>query len=133
MAQDIMRDAAPVERDTIRTAGQAAREASSMVRVVRQEQSDDDRLDGIVDRLAGKYGLRLDRTGWARKTYDLYLVDPTTERMHLVGRVESLATTNGEVRVFDERGLPFAEELAAELEQVFEVKDATVLQMPPPR
>jgi hypothetical protein len=103
-----------------------------MVRVVRQEQSDDDRLDGIVDRLAGKHGLRLDRTGWARKTYDLYFVDPATDRMQLVARVESLATTNGEVRVFDERGLPFAEELAAELEQVFALTDATVLNVARP-
>jgi hypothetical protein len=103
-----------------------------MVRVVRQEQSDDDRLDGIVSRLAGTHGLRLDRTGWARKTYDLYLVDPATDRMQLVARVESLATTNGEVRVFNERGLPFAEELAAELERVFGLTDATVLNVASP-
>jgi hypothetical protein len=103
-----------------------------MVRVVRQEQSDDERLDGIVDRLAGTHGLRLDRTGWARKTYDLFVVDRTTDRSQLVARVESLATTNGEVRVFDERGLPFAEELAGELERAFGLKDATVLFVSPP-
>jgi hypothetical protein len=104
-----------------------------MVRVVRQEQSDDERLDALVEMLAGTHGLRLDRTGWARKTYDLYLVDPKTDRMQLVARVESLATTSGEVRVFDDRGLPFAEALAGELERTFGLTDATVLQTPPPR
>ena len=46
-----------------------------MVRVVRQEHSDDERLDGLVARLADKHGLKLDRTGWARKTYDLFVAD----------------------------------------------------------
>jgi hypothetical protein len=103
-----------------------------MVRVVRQEQSDDERLDSLVARLADKHGLKLDRTGWARKTYDLFFTDPKTDRMRLVARVETLATVNGEVRVFDERGLPFAEELAAEFERVFGLKEATVLFLPPP-
>ena len=103
-----------------------------MVRVVRQEQSDDERLDGLVARLADKHGLKVDRTGWARKTYDVFVADPKTDRTVLVARVESLATVSGEVRAFDERGLPFAEELAGEFERVFGLKDATVLYVPPP-
>ena len=103
-----------------------------MVRVVRQDQSDDERLDGLIDRLAAKHGLRIDRTGWSRKTYDLYFPIPKSERTHLVARVESLATTNGEVRVYDERGLAFAEELAGELERMFGLKEALVLFMSPP-
>ena len=103
-----------------------------MVRVVRKEQSDDERLDALVERLAEQHGLRLDRTGWARKTYDLYVVDTKTGRMNLVARVESLATSNGEVRVYREPGLPFAEALAAELEQAFGLSDATVLFVGPP-
>ena len=103
-----------------------------MVRVVRQEQSDDERLDALVARLADKHGLKLDRTGWARKTYDLFVVDPKTDRTLLVARVETLATVNGEVRVFEDRGLPFAEELAAEFERSLGVKEATVLYVPPP-
>ena len=103
-----------------------------MVRVVRQEHSDDERLDGLVARLADKHGLKLDRTGWARKTYDLFVADPKTDRTVLVARVETLATVNGEVRVFDERGLPFAEELAGELERAFALKEATVRFVPSP-
>ena len=105
---------------------------SPMVRVVRQEQSDDERLDALVARLADAHGLKVDRTGWARKTYDLYVADTKSDRTWLVSRVESLATTNGEVRVFDERGLPFAEALAAGLEQMFGLKEATVLFVSPP-
>lgn len=103
-----------------------------MVRVVRQEQSDDERLDGLVTRLADKHGLKLDRTGWARKTYDLFVVDRKSDRTLLVARVETLATVNGEVRVYDDRGLPFAEELAGEFERIFGLKEATVLYLPPP-
>lgn len=103
-----------------------------MVRVVRQEQSHDERLDAVVARLAAAHGLKLDRTGWARKTYDLFAVDRKSDRTTLVARVETLAAVNGEVRVFDDRGLPFAEELAAELERMFGLKEATVLYLPPP-
>lgn len=39
---------------------------------------------------------------------------------------------NGEVRVFDDRALPFAQELAAEFERVFGLKEATILCLPPP-
>jgi hypothetical protein len=104
-----------------------------MVRVVRKEPSDDERLDAVVAQLAAAHGLKLDRTGWARKTYDLFVADRASDRTFLVARVESLATTSGEVRVFDDRGLPFAEELAAALEQIFELKEATVLCVPPPK
>jgi hypothetical protein len=103
-----------------------------MVRVVRKEQSDDERLDTVVAQLAAKHRLKLDRTGWARKTYDLFVVDRKSDRTFLVARVETLATVNGEVRVFDDRGLPFAEELAAELERIFGLQEATVLCLPPP-
>lgn len=103
-----------------------------MVRVVRQEQSDDERLDRIVGQLAQKHDLKLERTGWARKTYDLYFRDRKADRLLLVARVETLATVNGEVRVFDDRGLPFAQDLAAEFEQTFGLKEATILSLPPP-
>ena len=104
-----------------------------MVRVVQQDPSDDERLDALIARLADAHGLRLDRTGWSRKTYDLYLPDTESDRTWLVARVESLATTSGEVRVFDQRGLPFAEALAADLERAFGLKEATVLFVSPSR
>jgi hypothetical protein len=103
-----------------------------MVRVVRQEQSDDERLDRIIDQLAQKHDLKLDRTGWARKTYDLYLRDRKGDRLVLLARVETLATVNGEIRVFDDRGLAFAQDLAAELEQTFGLKEATIRCLPRP-
>jgi hypothetical protein len=103
-----------------------------MVRVVRQEQSDDERLDGLIAQLAQKHGLKLDRTGWARKTYDLFFRDKAKDRLLLVARVETLATVNGEIRVFDDRALPFAQDLAAEFERAFGLKEATILCLPPP-
>jgi hypothetical protein len=104
----------------------------TMVRVIRQEQSEDEHLDGLIAQLAQKHGLKLDRTGWSRKTYDLFLHDRAADRSLLVARVETLATVNGEVRVFDDRGLPFARELAEELERTFGLKEATILCLPPP-
>ena len=103
-----------------------------MVRVIRQEQSEDEHLDGLIAQLAKKHGLKVDRTGWSRKTYDLFLHDRATNRSLLVARVETLATVNGEVRVFDDRALPFAQELAEELERAFGLKEATILRLPPP-
>jgi uncharacterized protein with GYD domain len=103
-----------------------------MVRVVRQEPSDDERLDRLIAQLAQKHGLKLDRTGWARKTYDLFAPVPGTDHAVLAARVETLATVNGEVRVYDDRALPFGEELAGELERAFGVKEATILCLPRP-
>ncbi len=103
-----------------------------MVRVVRQELSDDERLDRLVAELARKHGLVVERTGWSRKTYDLHFPERETGRSPIVARVETLSTISGEIRVFDDRGLPFAEELGGELERSFGVKEATILRLPPP-
>lgn len=103
-----------------------------MVRIVRKDESDDERLDRLVAELTARHGLRLERTGWARKTYDLFYPDRQADRFPLVARVETFAAVNGEVRVYDDRGLPFAEALGAELEKGFGVKEATILRLPPP-
>jgi hypothetical protein len=80
----------------------------TMVRVIRQEQSEYERLDGLIAQLAKKHGFKLDRTGWSRKTYDLFLHDRAADRSLLVARVETLATVNGEVRFPTTGGFPLS-------------------------
>lgn len=103
-----------------------------MVRVVRREESDDERLDSLLTRLAESHGFTLHRAGWSRKTYDLFHKTALREHGAFVARVESNATYTGEIRVFDDRALAFAEELGGELENGFEVREATILRLPPP-
>lgn len=86
-----------------------------------------ERLDALVARLVDKHGLRLDVTGWTRKTYDVYNPNPRREKGRLLARVESFATTSGEIEVFDDAAVPFAEELGAALEQEFGVAEAVLL------
>lgn len=89
--------------------------------------SDYDRLDELVRGLAEKHGLRLDIVGWSRKTYDLYTPDVREGPRRLLARVESFATTNGEIRVFEDTALKFAEDLGAALEKDFGVAEAVVI------
>ena len=101
-----------------------------MVKV--QGLSDYDRLDTLVHELVQKHGLRLDVTGWTRKTYDVFgpggKYDPRTH----FAQVESFATTSGEILVFDDAALPFAQELGGALEEQFGVAEAVVVRRPPP-
>lgn len=103
-----------------------------MVRVVRNEESDDERLDKLVENLAAKHGFKLQRAGWARKTYDLFHKPGKHGASTFVARVESSATYSGEIRVFDDSALSFAEELGGALEETFTLKEATILRLPPP-
>lgn len=99
--------------------------------MVRIEGPDEyDRLDGLVRRLAESHGLRLDVVGWTRKTYDLYAPTVHGKPGPLLARVESFATTNGEVVVFDDRAVAFATELAGELEREFAIAEAAVVRRP---
>lgn len=102
-----------------------------MVRI--QEPSPDERLHTLVRELCDRHGLRLDVEGWARRTYDVYVSDGRLGRRRRVARVESFATTNGEIRVYDAAAMPFAAELGARLEQAFPaIGEATILREPPP-
>ena len=92
-----------------------------------QGPSDYERLDGLVRELAAEHELRLDVTGWTRKTYDVYAPTVKGRPGDLLVRVESFATTNGEVVVFDDRGMPLAEALAHALEREFGVSEASIL------
>ncbi len=101
--------------------------------VKTQGPSDYERLDEIITALAAKHGLRLDVSGWTRKTYDVYAAHhERIPKTSVLARVESFATTGGEIRVFDDRAMPFAEELGAALERDFGVAEATVLRLPKP-
>ena len=86
-----------------------------------------EKLDGVMRSLAEKHGFHLDTIGWTRKTYDFYTPDVRQGPHRLLARVESFATTNGEIRIFDDAALAFAEELGGILEQDFEVTEAVVI------
>lgn len=89
--------------------------------------SDHDELDRIMQEACDRHGLALHILGWARKTYDVFKEDRSTSlNLHLI-RVESFATTSGEVRVYDDQALPLAEEIAQEMEKVFGLKEAVIL------
>ncbi len=100
-----------------------------MVRVSDGDEglSDYERLDRLVGELADRFSLRLLRTGWTRRTYDLYTEDARRNRTELLVRVESFVTTNGEISLFDDRGLPFARALGEAIERTFDVGEATIV------
>jgi len=101
--------------------------------VKTQGLSDYDRLDALINELCTKHGFKLSVEGWTRKTYNVLSVPhkglPSSQ---LLARIESFATANGEVRVFDDRAMQFAEELGKALEETFSVGEATVLRVPRP-
>jgi hypothetical protein len=96
-----------------------------MVRI-QGPTSDYDRLDALVRQIAETRGLHLDVTGWTRRTYDLYSDGGRLGKRVLLVRIESFATTSGEIRVFDDAGLPIAEELGGRLERDFGIAEAVV-------
>ena len=101
-----------------------------MVRI--EGQSDYDKLDGLMETIAETHGLKLNIKGWTRKTYDVFRQDKRDAPMEVLARVESFATTNGEITLFDDDGLPFAQELGAALEKEFEIEEAVVVRRPAP-
>jgi len=101
-----------------------------MVRI--QGPSDYERLDALVRRLVDEHGFRLDVTGWTRKTYDVYSRSERFEPGDLLARVESFATTSGEVVLFDDRAAEFAAALGSELEREFGITEAVVVRRPRP-
>ncbi len=97
-----------------------------------QGTSDDTRFDALIHELVDKHGFYLDVTGWTRKTYNVYRSSGRGGPTTLLARIESFATTSGEIMIFDDEALPFAEELGAALEKQLGVKEAVVLRQPPP-
>jgi hypothetical protein len=97
-----------------------------MVRI--EGSSEYDRLDSLIRELVTQHQLVLDVTGWTRKTYDIYRRVDRRDRGVLLARVESFATTNGEITVFGDAALPFAQDLGTALEERFGVKEAVIVQ-----
>ncbi len=97
-----------------------------------QGTSDDTRFDALIHDLVDKYGFWLDVTGWTRKTYNVYRSSGRNGPATPLARLESFATTSGEIIIFADEALPFAEELGAALEKQLGVKEAVVLRQPPP-
>lgn len=95
--------------------------------VKTREPSEYDKLEALVHDLATRHGMKIDVTGWTRKTYDLYVEKTRLSGREILARVESLATSNGEIRVFDARADAFALELGTALEQTFGLPEAVVL------
>ncbi|MEZ5964192.1 MAG: hypothetical protein R3F56_10140 [Planctomycetota bacterium] len=102
-----------------------------MVRIQGQS-ADPDRLDLLVAAACERHGFRLDVDGWTRKTFDVYSGQARNRDSRLVARLESIATTNGEIRVYDDRALAFAQEIGEALEREFGVKEAVIVRDQPP-
>jgi hypothetical protein len=101
-----------------------------MVRTA-EPQSENDRLAVIINRVAAKHGLEVYKTGWARTTYDINARDARTRDIKLLVRVESFATTNGEIRLFAPEAKAVAVELGSELEKAFPaIGEATIIEVP---
>jgi len=97
-----------------------------------REASADDKLDAIMQETTKRHGFTLDVLGWARKTYNVILRDRKTGKDQLLARVESFAMTSGEIRVFDDKALRFAEDVGQQLETAFKLKEVVILREPTP-
>jgi len=99
-----------------------------MVRTAKP-QSDNEQLGEIIRRVAAKHGFEVYQAGWARTTYDVNRRDERSRDIKLLVRVESFATTSGEIRLYDPEGRTCAEELGTELEQVFpQIGEAVIIE-----
>lgn len=96
-----------------------------------QEPSDAEKLDRILEDVTRRHGLKLVATGWSRKTYDVFSEDPESRRTTLLLRVESFATTSGEVILFEPTGEACAREVAESLEQAFGIEEAVLIDRQP--
>ena len=99
-----------------------------MVRTARQE-SDNEKLDRIINELSAKHGYEVFKAGWARTTWEVRKRDPETRNLSLMALVESFATTSGEIHIYDRQALALVEELGKALEQNFKtVTEAIVVE-----
>ena len=101
-----------------------------MVRM--RNPSEADRLEAMLRELCRKHGFNLEIAGWARKTFDVFLVESRLGRRLHLARVESLAAANGEIRFFDDRATGFAEELGRQFEEAFGVSEAVLIRQRSP-
>ena len=100
--------------------------------VKMQEPSDSEKLDGLMEKTCQEHGFKLHTGGWSRKTYDVYLTTEEPATNVLMARIETYAIQSGEIRVFDERALPFAQSLGEALERTFPLEEAVIVRQRPP-
>ncbi|KAA3607260.1 MAG: hypothetical protein DWQ01_16325 [Planctomycetota bacterium] len=98
-----------------------------------QQESEYDRLDRLVREAVAGSDFHLDVVGWTRKTYDVYQQDRKKASSKLILRLESFATSNGEIRLFDEIGLALAEQIGRRLEENFPIQEAVLVRGPSPQ
>ena len=96
-----------------------------------KESSEYDKLDALVREVCERLGLKLLVQGWTRKTYDVYRDDRKANVEEHLARVESFATTSGEIRIYREDAMEFASELGRALEQAFEIAEAVIIREQP--
>ncbi|MDP7743673.1 MAG: hypothetical protein QGF67_19690 [Lentisphaeria bacterium] len=94
--------------------------------MVKVQQSSEEyaRLDALLRELCEKHNLKL--------FDDIFLDRGRGDRKTHLARVETLVTSNGEIRFFDDRATDFVQELGAALESEFEVSEAILIRDKPP-
>jgi hypothetical protein len=97
-----------------------------MVRTARQE-SDNEKLDRLINETSAKFGYEVFKAGWARTTWEIRKRDPETRKLVLMSLVESFATTSGEIHIFAKEALPFVEALGKLLEENFQTIHEAVI------
>jgi len=99
-----------------------------MVRTAKP-QSDNEKLSDLITQLAAKHDLEVYKTGWARTTYDVHTREERSRDIKLIARIESFATSNGQIRLCDPAGKKFAKELGARLEKEFpQIGEAVIVE-----
>jgi hypothetical protein len=97
-----------------------------------KDNSEYDKLDELLHTLCDKYGYKLYINGWTRKTYDVFIEDASTASSNHVARIESLATSTGEIHFFDDSVADFVTEVGEQLEATFDIPEATLLRCAQP-
>jgi len=95
-----------------------------------RESSDYDKLDAVVREVCERLGLKLLVEGWTRKTYDVYRDDRRAHVEDHLARIESFATTSGEIRIYREDAMEFATEMAKALVEAFDIAEAVIVRDP---
>lgn len=95
--------------------------------MVRTEnESPEERFEALLERLVEEQSLRLDITGWSRKTYDIYDGGDRHATRRLLLRVESYTLTSGEIDLYDPAAQPLAIAIGEALERDFGITESVI-------
>lgn len=97
-----------------------------------KDNSEYDKLDELLRNLCDKYGYKLYVNGWTRKTYDVFIEDRMAGTSNHIARIESLATSTGEIHFFEDDAAEFVTEVGEQLEATFDITEATILRTAQP-